>query len=164
MCENCPSKSALHLLFLCPNGVEIWSTLAKQTGYRLMVPASTVEGISAKSRDMLQPMASLHLRSGNRCLLRRVGTYGKEEMTRCLRHIYFRLESYCERQCMRRECGCGIAILKLLITLCQRRQTRMHEIQFGYGLMHDSADRHMLFCFTRKFLTIEVDVMCFRQM
>lgn len=50
MCENCPCKSALHLLFLCPNRVGIWSTLAKQTGYRLMVPASTVEEIFAKSK------------------------------------------------------------------------------------------------------------------
>lgn len=29
--------------------------------------------------------------------------------------------------------------------------------------MNDGADRHMLFCFTRKFLTIEVDVKCFSQ-
>lgn len=51
MCQNCPSKSALYLLFLCPTAVEAWYEMSAKMGYKLMVPNSSIRQIWTESRD-----------------------------------------------------------------------------------------------------------------
>lgn len=50
MCRNCPSESTLHLLFLCPNAVQVWFRVAAHFGFRIMVPRLTVDDIMVVSR------------------------------------------------------------------------------------------------------------------
>lgn len=50
MCQNCPSESTLHLLFLCPYAVQVWFEVAQQFGFRLMIPKTTIEEIIVVSR------------------------------------------------------------------------------------------------------------------
>lgn len=51
MCRNCPSESVLHLLFLCPNAVQIWFGVSLQMGFRVMIPRMAIEEIICKSRE-----------------------------------------------------------------------------------------------------------------
>lgn len=43
MCQRCPSESALHLIFLCPNSIQVWYEIAVKVGYRLMAPDTNIE-------------------------------------------------------------------------------------------------------------------------
>lgn len=51
ICENCPTESALHLIFLCPCAIEVWYEMAAKIGYRLMVPQSTILEIWTVSKE-----------------------------------------------------------------------------------------------------------------
>lgn len=50
ICQNCPTESALHLIFLCPVAVQVWCELTARVGFRLMQPAQSVDEIWEKSR------------------------------------------------------------------------------------------------------------------
>lgn len=54
MCQNCPSESAIHLLFLCPNAVQIWFGVAAHFGFRVMIPKLTIDEIICTSRQQAE--------------------------------------------------------------------------------------------------------------
>lgn len=53
MCNNCPTESILHVLYLCPYAVAVWFYVAQLLNRPLMSPAGTVEGIWEKSWGMV---------------------------------------------------------------------------------------------------------------
>lgn len=52
VCQNCPTESIAHVLYLCPYAVSVWFHVAAMLGYPLMKPAGIVEGIWNASWEM----------------------------------------------------------------------------------------------------------------
>lgn len=51
VCNDCPKKSSLHLLFLCAYATHVWFIVSNMLGYRLMHQAMTVQDIWLVSRE-----------------------------------------------------------------------------------------------------------------
>lgn len=62
MCQNCPSESALHLLFLCPVAIQVWCEVSANLGYRLMAPAQSLTDIWVSSRDNVRRLGDHYYR------------------------------------------------------------------------------------------------------
>lgn len=54
MCQNCPAESALHLIFIYLNAVQVWFGLSKYFGFRVMIPTMTIGEIVKRSREQSQ--------------------------------------------------------------------------------------------------------------